>query len=135
MSRVAKSPITIEKGVDVKIDGQQVEIKGPQGTLTQSVNKLVEVTTSSDNSILCKPIKENQESWAQAGTARANIKNMITGVTSGFSKTLELVGVGFRAQVKGSVIELSLGFSHPVAYQLPEGITAESPSNTQLIIK
>tara|TARA_Y100000588_G_C14231540_1_gene915492 strand:+ start:605 stop:1147 length:543 start_codon:yes stop_codon:yes gene_type:complete len=137
MSRVAKAPIVLPENVDIKIDLDSVTVKGPKGTLTQQLNKLVEVKKSTENEkqLLFIPAADNQQSWAQAGTARALVNNMVRGVTDGFVITLELVGVGFRAQVKDKVIVLTIGYSHPVEYTMPEGLTAETPNNTTLVLK
>lgn len=137
MSRVAKAPIVLPTNVDIKIDPDSVTVKGPKGTLTQQLSRLVEIkkSTENDKELLFKPTKEDQESWAQAGTARALVNNMVLGVSDGFALTLELVGVGFRAQVKGNIVVLTIGYSHPVEYTLPEGLTAETPNNTTLVLK
>ncbi|MBL4794219.1 MAG: 50S ribosomal protein L6 [Pseudomonadales bacterium] len=134
MSRIAKSPVVIPAGIEVKQAEQEITIKGPKGSLSIVVNKLVKVDQV-DGKIMFAPKKEAKEGWAQAGTARSLINNMIVGVTTGFEKKLQLLGVGYRAQVKGSVINLTLGFSHPVAYELPKGVTAESPSQTEIILR
>ncbi len=134
MSRVAKSPITLPAGVEVKVDGSTVSVKGAKGLLTMKLHKLVQLEQS-DSTINIKWDQTNRNSVAQAGTARANIANMVTGVTNGFEKKLNLVGVGYRAQVKGKVLSLSLGFSHPVEYSMPEGIVIEAPSQTELVVK
>jgi len=134
MSRIAKSPITLPSGVEVKVDGSSVSVKGAKGQLTMRLHKLVQVEQS-DSTVNIKWDKNNKIATAQAGTARANIANMVTGVNSGFEKTLNLVGVGYRAQVKGKVLSLSLGFSHPVEYAMPEGIVIEAPSQTEIVVK
>ncbi|MGD2118628.1 MAG: 50S ribosomal protein L6 [Chromatiales bacterium] len=134
MSRVAKAPITVAKGVTVTVKGQHVEVKGSNGTLTLDVHPVVAVKLE-DDTITVRPVDEEKTSWAQAGTARAVINNMVTGVSSGFEKKLTLIGVGYRAQAKGKVLDLSLGFSHPVNYPVPEGITIETPSATEVVVK
>ncbi len=137
MSRVAKAPVLLPDQVELTINKNTISIKGPKGTLTQNFNKLVSVTKSEEDSkkIVFRP-KENQPAaWSHAGTVRALVKNMVDGVTKGFDTTLELVGVGYRAQSKGKSIALSLGFSHPVEYNLPAGITADTPNNTTIILK
>jgi large subunit ribosomal protein L6 len=134
MSRVAKAPITVANGVTVTIKGQSVEVKGSKGTMTHELHPSVAVEQN-DGVITVKPVDEEKQSWAQAGTARALINNMVTGVNDGFEKKLTLIGVGYRAQAKGKSLDLALGFSHPVVYQLPEGITAETPSQTEIVIK
>ena len=139
MSRVAKQPIEIPAGVTVALKGNDVEIKGPKGTLQRSINNVVSITestTDSDAKVLNVAAKDgSNNAKAQSGTARALLNNMVVGVSAGFEKTLELVGVGYRAQVQGQKVNLSLGFSHPIDYQLPEGVTAETPNNTTLLLK
>jgi large subunit ribosomal protein L6 len=137
MSRVAKAPIILPVNVELDITKTVVTVKGPKGKIEQRYNKLVSIERNNDNAnvITFKPANENPNAWAQAGTARAILNNMIKGVTEGFSRTLELVGVGYRAQPAGKNINLSLGFSHPVEYALPEGVTAEMPSNTVIILR
>ena len=134
MSRIAKSPITLPAGVEVKVDGSTISVKGSKGQLSMRLHDLVQLEQS-DSTINMKWDQNNKKAIAQAGTARANIANMVTGVSNGFEKKLTLVGVGYRAQVKGKVLSLSLGFSHPVEYAMPEGIVIEAPSQTELVVK
>jgi len=134
MSRIAKSPISLPAGAEIKIDGSVVSVKGAKGDLKQTFNSIVKIELS-DGVVTVAPKVESTEGWAQAGTARAVINNMVTGVTQGFEKKLQLVGVGYRAKAQGKTLNLSLGFSHPVDYALPEGVTAETPSNTEIVIK
>lgn len=134
MSRVAKAPVVVPAGVEVKINDQVVTIKGKNGELSRSVNSAV-VVSLEDGAIKFAPRDGYSDAWAQAGTARALVNSMVIGVTDGFTKKLLLVGVGYRAQVKGSVVALSLGFSHPVEHQLPSGVTAECPSQTEIVLK
>jgi large subunit ribosomal protein L6 len=134
MSRVAKSPIEIPTGVDLKQNGQELLIKGSKGELSLNVNSLVAVEIEGSQALV-KPVAESKESWAMAGTFRSLVNNMITGVSAGFEKKLELIGVGYRAQAKGNTLSLTLGFSHPVDYELPKGVTAETPSQTEVILK
>ena len=134
MSRVAKAPVTVANGVTVTINGQNIEVKGSKGTLTHELHPLV-TAEQNDGVVTVKPLNEEKQSWAQAGTARALINNMITGVSEGFEKKLTLIGVGYRAQAKGKSLDLALGFSHPVVYELPEGVTAETPSQTEIVIR
>lgn len=134
MSRVAKSPITLPKGVEVKIDGQKLAVKGTKGAMECEINSLVELVVEGDV-LSVRPREESQKGWSQAGTARAVAANMVLGVAEGFERKLELVGVGYRAQAQGKVLNLSLGFSHPIAFELPEGITAETPSQTEIVIR
>jgi len=137
MSRIAKAPITVPSGVEVVVNGQEVAVKGNKGELVRNLNDAV-VVKLEEGVIRFAPVegvKNLQNAWAQAGTARANVNNMILGVTEGFKKTLLLQGVGYRAQVKGQDINLTLGFSHPVVYTLPEGVTATAPSQTEIILE
>ena len=134
MSRIAKAPIELPSGVDVSIAGQDVTVKGKNGMLSISLNNAVAVNQA-ENVLTFEPREGASDGWAQAGTARAIVNNMVTGVASGFEKTLTLIGVGYRAQVQGSSVNLSLGFSHPVVYNLPQGVTAEAPSQTEIVLK
>ncbi|MDC3032704.1 50S ribosomal protein L6 [Litorivicinus sp.] len=134
MSRIAKAPIELPSGVDVNIAGQDVTVKGKNGTLSISLNDAVAVNQT-ENVLTFEPREGASDGWAQAGTARAIVNNMVTGVASGFEKNLTLTGVGYRAQIQGSVINLTLGFSHPVVYNLPQGVTAETPSQTEIVLK
>ena len=134
MSRVANSPVSVPAGIDVNLDGQKLSVKGKQGVLEHHVHDLVELVVG-DNTLEFKSRVKSQESIALAGTTRAIVNNMVTGVNQTFEKKLTLVGVGYRAQVKGKTLNLSLGFSHPVEYNMPEGITIEAPSQTELIVK
>ena len=131
MSRIAKAPVTVAKGVDVKIDGQHVTVKGGKGTMELDVHPTVSV--SLDDGVL-GVTPANDSAWAMAGTMRALLGNMVQGVSEGFEKKLELVGVGYRAQGKGKVLNLSLGFSHPIDYPVPEGITISTPSQTEVVV-
>lgn len=137
MSRIAKAPVTLPKNVELSVDAGNVTISGPKGKLTQHYNKLVNISKSeaNENQVTFSPASNDSKAWAQAGTARALVNNMVLGVTTGFSRTLELVGVGYRAQSSGSTITLSLGFSHPVEYSLPKGIEVETPNNTTIVLK
>lgn len=134
MSRVAKSPVAIPQGVDVKIESNSLTVKGSKGSLTMGVNSLVNVAMN-DGVLTFESTTRSKQGRALAGTTRALVANMVQGVTAGFEKKLTLVGVGYKAQAQGKVLNLSLGFSHPVAYELPEGITAETPSQTEVVIK
>jgi len=134
MSRIAKSPVILPAGVELKVVGSAVTIKGSKGQLTMQVRSEVEVNIA-DTIVTLKWDQNNKKSTALAGTTRANIANMVSGVSQGFEKKLILVGVGYRAQVKGKVLSLSLGFSHPVDYPMPDGITIEAPSQTEIVVK
>jgi len=131
MSRIAKAPVTVAKGVDVKIDGQHVTVKGGKGTMELDVHH--DVSVKLDDGVLSFTPKKDS-AWAMAGTMRALIANMVRGVSEGFEKKLELVGVGYRAQGKGKVLNLNLGFSHPIDYPVPEGITISTPSQTEVVV-
>ena len=133
MSRVAKSPIKVPASVELTLKGNEVSTKGPKGQLSMTVNNLVSVSQDGDV-ISVKPKVESKSTWAMAGTMRALINNMVVGVCDGFERKLELVGVGYRAQGKGKVLNLSLGFSHPVEYDVPENITIDTPSQTEIIV-
>lgn len=137
MSRVAKAPIQLPDNVQIDISKEAVSIKGPKGELSQKFNKLVDVSRCDDdsNKIIFKPSSNDPTGWAHAGTVRAIVNNMVKGVTQGFEKTLELVGVGYRAQASNISLNLSLGFSHPVEYILPQGVAAETPNNTTIVLK
>lgn len=134
MSRVAKNPVELPGGVEFAQSGSAVTIKGKNGTLSMAVNHEVELSQE-DNSIRIAPRSGSRFSTAIAGTTRALLANMVRGVTEGFEKKLELVGVGYRAQAQGRKLNLTLGFSHPVVYEVPEGISVETPSQTEIVIK
>ena len=132
MSRIAKAPITVAKGVDIKIDGQHVTVKGGKGALELS---LVEgIAVSQDDNVLTIAY-DSDKSKAMAGTTRALVNNMVKGVSEGWEKKLVLNGVGYRAKASGKSVNLTLGLSHPVDYQLPEGVTAETPTQTEIVVK
>ena len=133
MSRVGKSPIVLQ-GAEVALSDDRITVKGPLGTITQAANRLVKVVN--DNGTLkFEPVDESREANAMSGTMRALVANMVHGVTKGFERKLTLVGVGYRAQAQGDKLNLSLGFSHPVVHQMPEGIKAETPTQTEIVIK
>ncbi|WP_428353206.1 50S ribosomal protein L6 [Methyloprofundus sp.] len=134
MSRIAKSPITIPAGVEVKVEGSTVSVKGSKGQLSMPIHQMVEFDLS-DSTINMKWDQANKKATALAGTTRANVANMVSGVTQGFEKKLTLVGVGYRAQVKGKVLSMNLGFSHPIEFSMPEGIVIEAPSQTEIVVK
>lgn len=134
MSRVAKAPVNIPAGVEVKLDGQLLTVKGKNGELSRTIHNAVEVNQDA-NTLTFTPKAGVVNADAQAGTARALVNAMVIGVTEGFTKKLQLVGVGYRAQIKGNTVALSLGFSHPVEHALPAGITAECPSQTEIVLK
>ncbi|MDY5778936.1 MAG: 50S ribosomal protein L6 [Succinivibrionaceae bacterium] len=134
MSRVAKSPVVIPAGVTVTLQDNNLTVKGTKSSLALAVNSKVVVNVK-DNEITFEPKDGSVEANALSGTVRALVHNMVVGVTKGYERKLTLVGVGYRAQAKGNVLNLSLGFSHPVEYKLPEGITCETPSNTEIVLK
>ena len=134
MSRVAKMPVVLPAAVEITESGQQVTVKGPKGALSHTIHDLVEMVRE-DGAVTFRPRDESQSANALAGTTRALVSNLVTGVSSGFERKLELVGVGYRAQAKGRTLNLTLGFSHPVDYELPEGVTAETPSQTEILVK
>ncbi len=134
MSRVAKAPIELPQGVEFKHEGNVVTMKGSKGTLSLELNNEVELSQV-DNKLQVAPRSGSRFSTAVSGTTRALLANMATGVTEGFERRLELVGVGYRAQVQGGKLSMTLGFSHPVVHQVPDGVTVETPSQTLIIIK
>ena len=134
MSRIGKTPIEIKSGVEVVVNADSVEIKGPKGTLAQSIPEGIEVQKE-EETIIVKRANDLRETKALHGLVRCLLNNMVQGVTEGYQKQLELVGVGYRAQSKGNnALELQLGFSHPVKYSAPDGITLEVPSQTEINI-
>ncbi len=133
MSRIAKAPVDLPKGVTATVSPEAVTIKGAKGTLSTPLSRGVTVVQA-DQHLEVKYVDPGL-SRMQAGATRAHLANMVTGVTKGYEKKLELVGVGFRAAVQGKVLNLTLGFSHPVNIPIPEGITMETPSQTEVIIK
>lgn len=134
VSRVAKVPIGIPKGTEVNILKQEVTIKGKLGVINCALHPLVQVTLL-DNVLQIQPADNSREANAIAGTMRAITQNMVLGVSAGFQRKLLLVGVGYRAKVQGNILNLSLGFSHPVDFKLPEGVTAEVPVQTEVVLK
>jgi len=133
MSRVAKSPVNVPKGVVVTLSGGSFSVKGPKGQMSLDVHEAV-LLSQQDGALSFKPKVDDRSSWALSGTMRSIVNNMVAGVSGGFQKKLELVGVGYRVQSKGKVLNLSLGFSHPVDYNVPEGVTVETPSQTEIIV-
>lgn len=142
-SRIGRKPVVVPTGVDVKIQGEQMTVKGPKGLLTLPLHPFVKVTMA-DGHVNVEPNQEKRKNITGiniklyrsiAGTVRANINNSIHGVTKGFERKLTLVGVGYRAQSKGKVVALSLGYSHPTNYDVPEGIIVETPTQTEIIVK
>lgn len=135
MSRVAKSPVVIPAGVEVKLDGNQVTVKGAKTTLSVVLNDKVDIKVEDGKVLFAARNEAVAGSWAQAGTARALVNNLVIGVTKGFERKLELIGVGYRAKAAGKSLNLTLGFSHPIDFELPEGVTVETPSQTEIILR
>jgi large subunit ribosomal protein L6 len=134
MSRVAKNPISVPPSVEVKIVGSLLDVKGPKGSITGELNRLVSLHNDGQQ-IRIEAKDSTPKALEQSGTARAIIQNMVIGVASGFERKLVMVGVGYRAQVKGSSLNLSLGYSHPIEFDIPHGVTVETPSQTEILIK
>jgi large subunit ribosomal protein L6 len=134
MSRVGKMPITVPQGVDVSVNAEKISVKGTLGTLVRPVNGLVTVKNEGGK-VMFTPANESVEADAMSGTMRALVANMVSGVTKGFEKKLNLVGVGFRAAAQGNKLNLQIGFSHPVAKEMPVGIKVECPTQTEIVIK
>ncbi|MEM1174139.1 MAG: 50S ribosomal protein L6 [Pseudomonadota bacterium] len=134
MSRVAKAPVELPKGVEFKQDGNVVTLKGGKGELSMELNSEV-LLSQEENTLKVAPRSGSRFSTAVAGTMRALLANMAQGVSEGFERKLELVGVGYRAQAQGNKLNLSLGFSHPVVHEVPAGITVETPSQTEILVK
>eukprot|EP00055_Hartaetosiga_balthica_P000784 m.1315 g.1315 ORF g.1315 m.1315 type:complete len:178 (-) comp1173_c0_seq1:415-948(-) len=133
MSRIAKAPVDILSGVEITIAGQDVTVKGKKGTLNRVFNDAVEVVQE-ENQLKALPREGVANAWAQAGTARSLLNAMVVGVTEGFVKKLLLTGVGYRANAQGSKLNLTLGFSHPVVYEMPAGISVETPTQTEVVV-
>lgn len=134
MSRVAKNPVKIPAGVEINLDDRRIKIKGAKGELSREVHAWVEVSRDGDE-LRFAANQSRQEAIALAGTTRAVVGNMVTGVSQGFERRLQLVGVGYRAQAQGKSLSLTLGFSHPVDFPVPEGITVETPTQTEVLVK
>ena len=134
MSRIAKKPVEIVTGVEVNISGQSVTAKGKQGNLSLEMHEAVSIKQE-DGKLTFSPNDDSKVTMAMAGTMRSLVNNMVVGVSEGFTKQLQLIGVGYRAQMQGNVLDLSLGFSHPVKYAIPEGISIETPSQTEINVK
>jgi len=133
MSRVASSPVTLPSGVEVKLNDSEIEVKGGKGVLKMELNNAIEI--NQDGTTLTFAAKNSSKfSRAMSGTTRALVSNMVTGVSAGFQKKLQLIGVGYRVQVQGQKLNLTLGFSHPVVYELPKEVKAEAPSQTEIVL-
>ncbi len=131
MSRIGKAPIAVPSGVTVTLDGQSISVKGPKGELSRTYSELISVRQDGEE-LVVERSGDDRDSRAQHGLVRSLIQNMVTGVTQGFQKDLEIVGVGYRAQAKGQGLELSLGFSHPVVVDAPDGISFNVPQPTRI---
>jgi large subunit ribosomal protein L6 len=133
MSRIGKKPIIVPKGIDIKIDGPKVSVKGPKGTLTRTIHSSMKLEVK-ENQVIVSPVTEEYEFRKFHGLTRSLVSNMVTGVSQGFSKNLKLVGVGYRAALQGKELQLSLGFSHPVLYSIPQGIEVVVDKQTTISV-
>lgn len=134
MSRIGKAPVAIPSEVNVTIDGQKIIAKGSKGELKLVLHPYIEAVQE-EGLVKLKPVKETSDHWAMCGTMRSLVNNMILGVSQGYEKKLQLIGVGYRAQAQGQTLNLSLGFSHPVVFNVPTGITVETPTQTEILVK
>jgi large subunit ribosomal protein L6 len=134
MSRIANSPVVVPAGVEIKLDADRISAKGKNGELSLNLNPLVSVKQEEDNLVFAATEK-SKDAVAMSGTFRSLVNNLVVGVTEGFEKKLTLLGVGYRAKASGNKLDLTLGFSHPVVYQLPKGVSAETPSQTEVVLK
>ena len=138
MSRIAKAPIAVPSGVEIRVDGREVEVVGARGSIGHRLHASVgleQVSGENGSELRVRPREETRQAVAQAGTARSLLNNMVIGVTAGFERRLQLVGVGYRAQSNGGRLNMSLGYSHPVEYDPPEGVTVEATSNTDIVVR
>lgn len=133
MSRLTKSPINVPQGVDVVIDGRRVSVKGAKGSLEHHMHSTVELLRD-DGALMCVSADGSTNADAMIGTTRALVNNMVVGVSEGFQRRLQLVGVGYRAQINGSQLNLSLGYSHPIDFDVPDGISIETPTQTEVVV-
>ena len=134
MSRIANYPVVLPEKVEVKLGHDQISVKGPLGELTQKLTQRVKIERI-ENRLEFKANDNSRQANAMSGTVRALVNNMVNGVTKGFEKRLMLVGVGYRAQAQGDKLNLTLGFSHPIVHALPKGVKAETPTQTEIVIK
>lgn len=134
MSRIANAPVTLPNGVTISLNGQQISVKGGKGELSHLIHDDVSVSEQ-DGVISVKANNESKPAKALAGTTRALVNNMVVGVSDGFERKLDIVGVGYRAQMKGNVLNLSLGYSHPIDFEVPAGVSIETPSQTEVLVK
>ena len=135
MSRVAKKPIPLPKGAEFRLDERRAVVKGSKGELSMGLPDGIEVATGEEGALEVSIAEGSKATVALAGTIRALLANMVRGVSEGFERKLELVGVGYRAQAQGKTLNLTLGFSHPVSYPVPDGITIETPSQTEIVVR
>lgn len=134
MSRIANAPVVLPKGVEARISDGEISVQGGKGTLKLRLHDAIQIVSEGDQ-LKFSPTIESKDAVAQAGTARSIVSNMVKGVSEGFERKLELVGVGYRAKAQGSSLNLVLGFSHPIDYQLPEGVSCETPTQTEILLK
>lgn len=134
MSRVANNPVALPKGVDVKLDATTVAVKGGKGSLSMAIHPSVEIKQE-DGTLTFAARNSSKAANAMAGTFRALVNNMVVGVSEGFERKLQLIGVGYRAKATGKSVNLTLGFSHPIDYDMPEGVTVETPTQTEVLLK
>lgn len=134
MSRIANNPVRVPSGVEITLKGREISAKGKNGTLSMVLHESVEVVEA-DGELRFSPRDNGKQSVALAGTMRSLVNNLVTGVSEGFERKLQLVGVGYRAKAAGKTLNLSLGFSHPVDYAMPEGVTVETPSQTDIVLR
>lgn len=134
MSRIAKNPVILPSGVEVTVSAKEITVKGPLGSLSQAMSSDITVVREGDH-LQCAAANDSMQANAMSGTMRALLANMVKGVSQGFERKLTLVGVGYRAQAKGDVLSLSLGFSHPVDHKMPAGVKVETPTQTEILIK
>ncbi len=133
MSRIGKNPIVLPKGVEVTTAGGQISVKGPLGTIARPLDPNVAIEKDGDN-LQCKVLGNSRQARAMFGTMRALVSNMVVGVTKGWERKLQLVGVGYRAQAQGDKLNLTLGFSHPVVHQMPKGVKVATPTQTEILL-
>ena len=134
MSRIGKNPVELVKGVSATLSGQTVEVKGPKGTRSFTATDDVTITIE-DNAVTVKPRGTSKRARQQWGMTRSQVENLVTGVTTGFKKELEIQGVGYRAAMAGNVLKLSLGYSHEVNFDVPEGVTVTAPKQTEIVVE
>jgi large subunit ribosomal protein L6 len=134
MSRIGKAPVQVPRGVEIQMSGRELTVKGPKGSLSWSVHPFVEIDIDA-GVVTTRPASETDSQWAMVGTTRALLNNMVQGVSAGFERKLALVGVGYRAQAKGKILNLALGYSHPIDFPVPDGIEIETPTPTEIVVR